>query len=127
MLNCFDSCCLMLICFVSSCQGVSKAGSILDIWVPVELQCICEGSLKGNGSLLNAWAEMRRKLSSHSAQVWCRWDISLVYNPPIGTSFGPQNIHSHYGPRMHHWNAFLFRFPETLFPKVVRIATQLCH
>src|SRR5258708_30487032 len=40
------------------CQGISKAGSILDVWVPAELQCICEGSLKGNGSLLNAWAEM---------------------------------------------------------------------
>src|SRR5260221_11941524 len=50
------------------CQGASKAGSMLDIWVPAELQHICKGSLKGNGSLLNAWAEMRRKLSSHSAQ-----------------------------------------------------------
>jgi len=28
---------------------------------------------------------------------------------------------------MHHWNAFLFRFPESLFPKVVRIAMQLRH
>ena len=37
-------------------QGLSflLTRSILDIWVPVELQCICEGSLKGNGSLLNA-------------------------------------------------------------------------
>jgi len=35
-----------------------RPGAILDIQVPVELQCICEGSLKGNGSLLNAWAEM---------------------------------------------------------------------
>jgi len=40
------------------CQGTSKTRSILNIQVPVELQCICKGSLKGNGSLLNAWAEM---------------------------------------------------------------------
>ncbi len=40
------------------CQGMSKAGSILDIWVPGEPWHICEGSLKGDGSLLNAWAEM---------------------------------------------------------------------
>ena len=25
-------------------------------------------------------------------EVWCRQDISSVSNPPIGTSFGPQNI-----------------------------------
>ncbi len=40
------------------CQGASKARSVLDVWVPVELQHICKESLKGNGSLLNAWAEM---------------------------------------------------------------------
>src|SRR5258707_3318262 len=31
------------------------------------------------------------------------------------------------GPECNHWNAFLFRFPETHFPKVVRIATKLYH
>ena len=36
------------------CQGMSKTGSIHGIWVPVELQCIYKGSLKGNRSLLNA-------------------------------------------------------------------------
>src|SRR5260221_24086 len=36
------------------CQGVSKTGSICDVRVPAELQCINEGSLKGNRSLLNA-------------------------------------------------------------------------
>jgi len=36
------------------CQGTSKTGSICDVWVPVELQHIYKGSLKGNGSLLNA-------------------------------------------------------------------------
>src|SRR5258708_29587321 len=30
----------------------------------------------------------------------CRRDISLVSNPPIGTSFGLQSIHPHYRPRM---------------------------
>ena len=35
------------------CQGVSKTGSILDIWVPAELQWIYKGSLKGNMSQLN--------------------------------------------------------------------------
>ena|SRR5258708_22209721 len=51
------------------CQGMSKTGSVLNVQVPAELQHICKGSLKGNRSLLNAWAEMRRKLSSHSTQV----------------------------------------------------------
>ena len=32
---------------------MSKTRSILDIWVPVELQQIYEGSLKENASLLN--------------------------------------------------------------------------
>ena len=36
------------------CQGTSKTGSICNDRVPVELQCIYKGSLKGNGSLLNA-------------------------------------------------------------------------
>ncbi len=40
------------------CQGTSKTRSVLDVWVPVELQQIYEGSLKGNVSLLNAWVEM---------------------------------------------------------------------
>ena len=31
------------------------------------------------------------------------------------------------GPEYDYWNAFLFRFPETLFPKVVRIVTKLYH
>src|SRR5260221_732935 len=39
--------------FCNICQGASKTGSILDIWVPAELQQIYEGSLKGNASLLN--------------------------------------------------------------------------
>src|SRR5258708_22691976 len=37
-----------------SCQGASKTGSVCNIWVPAELRHIYEGSLKGNGSLLNA-------------------------------------------------------------------------
>ncbi len=37
-----------------SCQGMSKTGSVHDVRVPVELRHIYEGSLKGNGSLLNA-------------------------------------------------------------------------
>src|SRR5258708_4394493 len=38
----------------TDCQGRSKTGSIHDVWVPVELRHIYKGSLKGNGSLLNA-------------------------------------------------------------------------
>src|SRR5258707_165460 len=38
--------------------------------VLMELQCICRMDTQGDKSLLDAWAEMRRKLSSHSAQVW---------------------------------------------------------
>src|SRR5258708_32259900 len=40
------------------------------VLVLVELRCICGMGTQGDKSLLNAWAEMRRKLSSHSAQVW---------------------------------------------------------
>ena len=36
------------------CQGMSKTRSIHDVWVPAELRHIYKGSLKGNGSLLNA-------------------------------------------------------------------------
>src|SRR5258708_40205307 len=36
------------------CQGASKTGSICNVRVPAELQCIYKGPLKGNGSLLNA-------------------------------------------------------------------------
>src|SRR5258708_39006664 len=39
------------------------------ILVLAELQCICGMGTQGDKSLLDAWAEMRRKLSSHSAQV----------------------------------------------------------
>jgi len=39
---------------LADCQGVSKTGSIHDVQVPVELRRIYKGSLKGNGSLLNA-------------------------------------------------------------------------
>src|SRR5258708_30054649 len=56
-------------CPSGRCQGASKTGSICDVWVPAELQCIYKGSLKGNGSLLNAGVEVRRKLPSHSTQV----------------------------------------------------------
>src|SRR5260221_25674 len=35
-------------------KGASKTGSVCDVQVPVELQHIYKGSLKGNGSLLNA-------------------------------------------------------------------------
>ena len=40
------------------------------VLVLMELQCICGMGTQGDKSLLDAWAEMRRKLSSHSAQVW---------------------------------------------------------
>ena len=41
-----------------NCQGTSKTGSIHDVQVPAELWHIYKGSLKGNGSLLNAWVEV---------------------------------------------------------------------
>ena len=39
---------------LTNCQGMSKTGSVCDVWVPAELRRIYEGPLKGNGSLLNA-------------------------------------------------------------------------
>src|SRR5258707_11388865 len=39
-------------------SGRVQGQGCTDIQVPVEVQHICEGSLKGNGGLLNAWAEM---------------------------------------------------------------------
>src|SRR5258708_4876771 len=46
---------------------------------------------------------------------WCRQDISLVSNVPIGTGFGPQNITIITSQESHHQHAFLIRIPETLF------------
>src|SRR5258708_3112689 len=40
------------------------------ILVLMELRRICGTDTQGDKSLLDAWAEMRRKLSSHSARVW---------------------------------------------------------
>src|SRR5258708_22810395 len=40
------------------------------ILVLAELRHICRTDTQGDKSLLDAWAEMRRKLSSHSARVW---------------------------------------------------------
>ena len=48
---------------------------------------------------------------------WCRQDISLVSNLPIGMSFGPWNVYCHYRPRMHHWNAFFAQISRIPFSK----------
>src|SRR6266446_3500800 len=47
----------------------------------------------------------------------CRQDISLVYNLPIGTSFGPWNISQSLPVKGATTNAFLFRFTEILLSK----------
>src|SRR5258707_13401263 len=51
------------------CQGMSET-RMCYILVLMELRRICGMDTQGDKSLLDAWAEMRRKLSSHSAQVW---------------------------------------------------------
>src|SRR5258708_20789073 len=58
---------------------------------------------------------------------WCRWDISLVSNAPIGTGFGPQNITVITSQESHHWHAFLIRFAETHFPYSLDTETSLGH
>src|SRR6266436_3860988 len=60
--------------------------------------------------------------------VWCRRDISSVSNPPIGTSFGPQNIPLPLqvkNPTI--GMLFLIRITETHFPHSLETETQLCH
>src|SRR5258708_15878362 len=57
------------------------------VLVLMELQCICGMDTQGDESLLDAWAEMRRKLSSHSAQVWCRWDNNSHMGPTYLAQF----------------------------------------
>ncbi len=47
----------------------------------------------------------------------CRWDISLVSNPPIGMSFGPWNISQSLPVKGATTNAFLFGFTEILLSK----------
>src|SRR5260221_12465435 len=47
--------------------------------------------------------------------VWCRQDISLVSNAPIGTGFGPQNITVIMSQESHHQHVFLIRIAETIF------------
>src|SRR5258708_36631114 len=50
--------------------------------------------------------------------VRCRQDISLVSNPPIGTTFGLRSIHSHYGPRMQPLECFFCSdFQKPIFQK----------
>src|SRR5260221_14697659 len=48
----------------------------------------------------------------------CRQDISLVYNPPIGTSFGPWNISKSLPVKGATTNPFLFGFTEILLSKL---------
>jgi hypothetical protein len=49
----------------------------------------------------------------------CRWDNSSLYNPPIGMSFGPQNVHSHYRPTMQLLECFFCsEFQKPFFPRV---------
>src|SRR5258705_1827379 len=58
----------------------------------------------------------------------CRRDISSVSNPPIGTSFGPQNIPLPLqvkNPTI--GMVFLIRITETHFPHSLETETQLCH
>ena len=54
---------------LSSIVRVCLRPGICYVLVLVELQHICRTDTQGDKSLLDAWAEMRRKLSSHSAQV----------------------------------------------------------
>src|SRR5258705_6975927 len=49
--------------------------------------------------------------------VRCRQDISLISNPPIGTTFGLQSIHSHYGPRMQPLECFFVQISRNPFSK----------
>src|SRR5258708_28350642 len=58
----------------------------------------------------------------------CRQDISSVSNPPIGTSFGPQNIPLPLqvkNPTI--GMLFLIRITKTHFPHSLETETQLCH
>src|SRR5258708_34886695 len=56
-------------------------------------------------------------------EAQCRWDISLVSNPPIGMSFGPQNITVITSQESHHQHVFLIRFAETHFPYSLKTTT----
>src|SRR6266436_6867004 len=49
--------------------------------------------------------------------VHCRRDISLVSNPPIGTSFGPGNVSQSLPVKGATTNVFLFGFTEILLSK----------
>src|SRR5258708_27264856 len=55
---------------LSSSVRVHLRPGMCYVLVLMELQCICGMDTQGDKSLLDAWEEMRRKLSSHSAQVW---------------------------------------------------------
>ena len=47
----------------------------------------------------------------------CRRDDGLLCNPPTGTSFHPQNVHCHYGPRMHRLECFFVQISRNPFSK----------
>src|SRR5258708_32023582 len=48
---------------------------------------------------------------------WCRWDISLISNLPIGTTFGLWSIHSHCRPRMQPLECFFVQISRNPFSK----------
>src|SRR5258708_37729097 len=50
-----------------------------------------------------------------SLPAWCGWDNVFGCDPPIYTSFGPQNITVITSQESHYWNAFLIRFTKTHF------------
>src|SRR5258708_30789184 len=74
--------------------------------------------------LRHCWA---KPSVASTAELQCRWDISLVSKVPIGTGFGPQNITVITSQESSHQHAFLIRITETHFPHSLETETQLCH
>ena len=71
-----------------------------------------------------AWKEVEDKWTELDGvgDEWCRWDISLAFNPPIGTNFGPQDaLQSLQARSVTTSMLFSFRFPETHFPKCSKL------
>src|SRR5260221_8963359 len=71
----------------------------------------------GSTQAANAPIGTRGSMLATMQVAWCRRDISLISNPPIGMTFGLQSIHSHYGPRMQPLECFFVQISRNPFSK----------
>src|SRR5258708_3829952 len=68
-------------CILTELPSISISRSFPHNWMHLCLE-------NHRKNLVSFWKGMYKGMDEGR----CRWDISLVYNPPIGMSFGPWNV-----------------------------------